>query len=90
MTPLGDRDGKSKTSSAADAEHYPDISRNDETPKETHPSHSEIAALAYHLWERRGGTDHSHDEDWLEAERQLTLNKEQNQVIKDQAGSVQR
>lgn len=35
------------------------------------PTYDDIAALAYELWSRRGGTHGSDFEDWLEAERQL-------------------
>ena len=35
------------------------------------PTHGDIAALAYALWEERGGGDGRADEDWLQAERQL-------------------
>ena len=36
------------------------------------PSHEEIAALAYALWEQRGCPAGSPEEDWLRAEQQLT------------------
>ena len=35
------------------------------------PTHEEIAAEAYAIFEERGGTDGSHESDWLEAERRL-------------------
>ena len=35
------------------------------------PSHEDIAALAYALWEERGRGDGGAEQDWLEAERQL-------------------
>lgn len=34
-------------------------------------SRESIAELAYHLWVARGRPHGSHDQDWLEAERQL-------------------
>jgi hypothetical protein len=37
----------------------------------TSPSHEDIAALAYELWEECGGGDGGAEEDWFEAERQL-------------------
>ena len=37
----------------------------------TSPSHEDIAALAYALWEDRGGGDGRAEEDWLETERML-------------------
>lgn len=39
-----------------------------ETPSE---ATSDIAILAYQLWEERGRPDGSAEQDWLEAERQL-------------------
>ena len=33
--------------------------------------HDEIAKLAYALWEARGGSEGSAEQDWLEAERRL-------------------
>ena len=38
----------------------------------TSPSHDDIAALAYALWEDRGGGDGRAEDDWLEAERMLS------------------
>jgi hypothetical protein len=38
---------------------------------ESSPTHEEIAALAYSLWEARGCPEGSPDEDWLNAERAL-------------------
>ena len=35
------------------------------------PTHEQIAALAYALWQARGGQDGSPDDDWLRAEREL-------------------
>lgn len=42
------------------------VSRN-----ESSPTHDEIAALAYSLWEARGCPEGSPEEDWLNAERAL-------------------
>ena len=39
------------------------------------PTHEEIAALAYELWEQRGGGYGDSDLDWLEAERRLAVRK---------------
>ncbi len=36
-----------------------------------HPTHDEIARLAYSYWEARGGSGGSALEDWLRAEREL-------------------
>jgi hypothetical protein len=38
---------------------------------ESSPTHEEIAALAYSLWEARGCPEGSPEEDWLNAERAL-------------------
>jgi Protein of unknown function (DUF2934) len=35
------------------------------------PTRSDIAALAYHLWEERGCPHGSPDDDWYEAERRF-------------------
>jgi hypothetical protein len=92
---VSDRDGKSKTASAADAEHYPE---QNEVPKE-HPLVSDspdiekIKARAYELWCERGCPHGSSDQDWHRAEREL---REQNgpERISDKrnegTGSVQR
>ena len=41
----------------------------------TYPSHEEIAARAFELYERRGSTDQHDVDDWLEAERELLLER---------------
>lgn len=35
------------------------------------PTRDQIAALAYALWQERGGPDGSPEEDWLNAEQEL-------------------
>ena len=47
------------------------VSRN-----ESSPTHEEIAALAYSLWEARGCPEGSPEEDWLNPER--AFNEQQN------------
>ena len=42
------------------------VSRN-----KSSPTHEEIAALAYSLWEARGCPEGSAEEDWFNAERAL-------------------
>ena len=60
--------------------------RSDDVAGQTTPgravtaSHEDIARLAYTLWEARGGGQGSADEDWLEAERQLRMQKVKDQV----------
>ncbi len=92
---FGDHDGKSKTSSAVDAEHYPEMNgQGEEFPKSlNHPSYEEIAAMAYQLWQEGGCVADSAERDWLEAERRLLTVREtpeQSAVMVAQAGSVQR
>ncbi len=67
-----DHDGKSKTASAVDAEHYPD---GDPQPDHLLPTHSEIAALAHKIWIEHGRPNHSAESDWREAERRLMAEK---------------
>lgn len=46
----------------------------------TFPSHEQIARLAYILWQTRGATHGSPEQDWFEAERQLGVANEKAQV----------
>jgi hypothetical protein len=94
-TQVTDRDGKSKTASAVDAEHYPE---QNEVPKE-HPLVSdgpdieEIKARAYELWRERGCQHGSSDEDWHRAERELRAKNGSGRIsdeIHESSGSVQR
>jgi hypothetical protein len=95
MATLTDRDGKSKTASAVDAEHYPE---QHEVPKD-HPLVSDgpdiqaIAKRAHELWVLRGQPHGSADEDWHQAEQELR-GRNGDQRISDQfhesSGSVQR
>ena len=39
----------------------------------TTPGQSEVAALAYQLWQDRGSPVGSPDEDWFRAERELSV-----------------
>ena len=52
---------------------------------ESSPTHEEIAALAYSLWEARGCREGSPEEDWLNAERALN---EQQGVSTQEVGST--
>jgi Protein of unknown function (DUF2934) len=85
-----DRDGKSKTASAVDADHYPDGDSKAAHAEANSPAQVDIEKLAFHLWEQRGRPAGSHEDDWLEAERQLREAQGQSKVAADQAGSVQR
>jgi hypothetical protein len=89
-----DHDGKSKTSSAVDAQHYPDGDSQDD---HLLPTHSEIAALAHSIWLEQGRPHHSAERDWKEAERRLMAEKRPSahqpaahQGIATPDGSVQR
>ena len=42
----------------------------------TGPSHSDIAALAYQIWSDRGCPIGSPDEDWFQAEKELSRRDE--------------
>ena len=90
-----DRDGKSKTASAVDANHYPE---QNEVPRHhplvpENPEREDIACLAYQLWQERGCPNGSPDEDWYRAEEQL-LSQSGSQRVADKlfesSGSVQR
>ena len=50
--------------------------RGDSDSKETVISHSDIAALAYQLWQDRGSPIGSPEEDWYNAEQQLNAAEE--------------
>lgn len=96
MEYFGDRDGKSKTSSAVDEKHYPELNgREEETGEgnsEASTTQADIAALAYELWEKAGYPANSQEQDWLEAERQvleLRGNRTDSKTLAAQAGSVQ-
>ncbi len=39
------------------------------------PTHEQIAVLAYEHWQQRGCPDSCPEEDWLQAEQELTASK---------------
>jgi len=43
---------------------------------EIHPTHEDIAALAYAQWQEKGRPEGAHEEHWLRAEQELTANRE--------------
>jgi len=43
---------------------------------EIHPTHEDIAALAYAHWQEKGCLEGTHEEHWLRAEQELTTNRE--------------
>ena len=68
-----DHDGKSKTASAVDQEHYPEQNEveNQGFEAETGPTHDQIAARAREIWKARGEREGSAEQDWLQAEAEL-------------------
>lgn len=43
---------------------------------EIHPTHEDIAELAYAQWREKGCPEGTHEKHWLSAERELTANRE--------------
>lgn len=91
MDKISDHDGKSKTASAVDEDHYPEMEAQE---SESHsPTHEEIAALAHQLWIKRGSPIGSPERDWLEAEGELSFERHdarmQIQHLHNNSGSVQ-
>jgi hypothetical protein len=90
-----DHDGKSKTASAVDEGHYPEINTDAaEQPQDPGhpPTEDEIAERAHQIWLERGCPSGSAVQDWQEAERQLRLahtSKVQIRTLHDSSGSVQ-
>jgi len=90
-----DHDGKSKTASAADQNHYPEqheVDRVDFVHGNGHPPHDQIASRAYELWCERGCPDGSPDQDWLRAEVEIEASNASQAVMRSTAakgGSVQ-
>jgi hypothetical protein len=94
MSHFGDQDGKSKTASAVDEQHYPPISKKDHQPAEPSalPTDAEIAERAYHLWLEHGCQEGTDQQNWLEAERELhdaALSRRLTEITHQKAGSVQ-
>jgi hypothetical protein len=82
-----DQDGKSKTASAVDQEHYPE-----QHEVQNSSAYQEISAKAHELWLRRGSPQGSPEQDWLEAEAQWNAADESHNVtnsMKRKGGSVQ-
>ena len=86
MDRWGDREGKSRSVSVIDREHYPDA-------EEGSPTHAEIAARAYQLWIEQGRRSDSAEQNWLRAERELRSTASSRRLVdqvRERAGSVQR
>lgn len=89
-----DQDGKSRTASAVDQEHYPPIGQKDHDPPDRSalPTAAEIADRAYHLWLDGGCREGLAEQNWLEAERELhdaAMSRRLTQIAHEKAGSVQ-
>jgi hypothetical protein len=87
MDRWGDQNRKSRHASTVDYRHYPD------SGEESSPTHAEISARAYRLWMEQGRRPDSAEENWLRAERELTVSATSRRLVeqtRDQAGSVQR
>jgi Protein of unknown function (DUF2934) len=75
------------------AEHYPEGGWQESAEGTNLPSDAEIAAAAHRIWEQRGRRSDSHEQDWLEAERQLREagnTPRDSRILAEQSGSVQR
>jgi len=94
-----DRDGKSKTASAVDQEHYPEQHEVESVGSDLDglsnqsnglPSHQQIAERAFGLWHARGCPAGSAEQDWLQAEAELQSEAASNPLHGTASGSVQR
>jgi hypothetical protein len=92
---VSDRDGKSKTASAADAEHYPE--QNEVAKKHPlfadDPDIEQIKRRAHELWCQRGCPHGSSDQDWHRAEREVREQVGSERIsdkLHEGSGSVQR
>jgi len=88
-----DRDGKSKTASGVDQEHYPEYHEAEKGHGHEHTNHELIAKRAHELWCARGCPYGSSEQDWLQAEAELRAgfsSVEPAQGIMPPDGSVQR
>ncbi|HLG99568.1 MAG TPA: DUF2934 domain-containing protein [Bryobacteraceae bacterium] len=95
MKYYSDRDGKSKTASAVDEEHYPEQNEAETAGanENSYPSHDQIAERAFELWHARGCPIGSPEQDWLQAEAELLAEAAPRFVSRGDAataGSVQR
>lgn len=94
MPYTSDHDGKSKTASAVNHNHYPE---QDEVTNQLWDlndlsTHDQIAERAYELWIARGRPEGSAELDWLQAEEELRAAMESGAAIRPTArrgGSVQ-
>jgi hypothetical protein len=90
--PVTDRDGKSKTASAVDAQHYPEQNEVPEQVSDS-PDIEQIKQRAYELWMERGSPHGSADQDWYRAEQELRASNGSQRIsdkLHESSGSVQR
>jgi hypothetical protein len=92
---LTDRDGKSKTASAVDAQHYPEQNEvsKDHPLVSDDPDIEAIKARAHELWIDRGCPHGSSDQDWHRAEQELRSQNGDQRIsdkLHESSGSVQR
>lgn len=87
-----DRDGKSKTASAVDQEHYPEQNEVDSETTFPGPLHHDVAQRAHELWLKRGAGHGSHEQDWFDAEEELRAakNSKDSRGAQTDTGSVQK
>jgi hypothetical protein len=94
MTEYSDHDGKSKTASGNDPEHYPEMNDSpDHHAVERAATHAEIVRRAHEIWLEQGSPANAAERNWLEAMQQLQNGGDtQNQLhdLHEKAGSVQR
>ena len=86
-----DRDGKSKTASAVDADHYPE--QNEVNEGGLFPSVEQITRRAHEIWMRKGCPEGSAEQDWFEAEQELKASnpsEPSSPILRQGSGSVQR
>lgn len=85
-----DHDGKTKTASAADGDHYPEQNEVDRSGFDGDflPTREHIAARAYELWMERGCPAGSPEVDWQQAEDQLRAAATSRNAIHSSAGKA--
>jgi len=89
--PPTDRDGKSKTASGLDTEHYPE--QHEVNDGGLFPTVAQIARRAHELWKERGCPEGTAEQDWFQAEQELKARNESkpsSPELRQGSGSVQR
>jgi hypothetical protein len=86
MERFGDHDGKSKSASAVDSQHYP------EPTEDGMPTHAEISERARGLWLEQGRPSDADERIWLQAEREMKASAKSRSLVEEvrkHSGSVQ-